>query len=251
MPKSNLKSGRTWEKIVLALVCLCLIGAIIYTCATLLYTPEDGWGAENSHKTKSNFTLMTVQCGGALILCLLPSLLRRVFRLELPPGLLMYYYLFLFGAAFLGEVFRFYYVVPHWDDILHITSGAALSIVGFSIVNACCGSGGIERLPAGFSVLCAFMLGLTIGVIWEFYEFTADGLLGMNMQKFALEDGTNLVGRAALMDTMKDLMVDFAGAGLGALALYAPLKHKKPIFQSFLIRHLPKEGNSQNSPAKN
>ena len=67
MPKSNLKSGRTWEKIVLALVCLCLIGAIIYTCATLLYTPEDGWGAENSHKTKSNFTLMTVQCGGALI----------------------------------------------------------------------------------------------------------------------------------------------------------------------------------------
>ena len=233
MPKSNLKSGRTWEKIVLALVCLCLIGAIIYTCATLLYTPEDGWGAENSHKTKSNFTLMTVQCGGALILCLLPSLLRRVFRLELPPGLLMYYYLFLFGAAFLGEVFRFYYVVPHWDDILHITSGA------------------IERLPAGFSVLCAFMLGLTIGVIWEFYEFTADGLLGMNMQKFALEDGTNLVGRAALMDTMKDLMVDFTGAGLGALALYAPLKRKKPIFQSFLIRHLPKKGNSQSSSAKN
>ena len=239
MADNKLTSGKRWEKIVLIAVSLCLIGAMIYTCYTLLTTPEDGWGAEGSHMTKSNFTLMTVQCGGAFVLCLLPILLRKVFRLELPPGILMYYYLFLFAAAFLGEVFRFYYVVPHWDDILHVTSGAVLAIVGFSIVNSCCGEGGIDRLPAGFATLCAFMLALSFGVIWEFYEFTADGLLHMNMQKFALEDGTGLVGRAALLDTMKDLIVDFVGAGLGALSLYRPLKHKKPIFQAFLIRVLP------------
>lgn len=238
---NQLKSGKLWERIVFWLVSLCLIGAAIYTIATLLTTPEADWGAEDPHQTKSNFTLMTVQCLGAFVLCLLPVLLRKVFRLELPPGILMYYYLFMFCAAFLGEVFRFYYAVPHWDDILHISSGAVLAIVGYSIVNACCGEGGIERLPAGFAALCAFMLALSFGVIWEFYEFTADGLLGMNMQKFALEDGTNLIGRAALIDTMKDLIVDFFGAAAGALSLYAPLKHKKPVFQAFLIRRLPEE----------
>ncbi|MBS6510765.1 MAG: hypothetical protein KH334_03600 [Clostridiales bacterium] len=238
---NKLKSGKLWERIVCWAVSLCLIGAAIYTTATLITTPEGSWAAENPHKTKANFTLMTVQCLGAFVLCLLPVLLRKVFRLELPPGILMYYYLFMFCAAFLGEVFRFYYAVPHWDDILHISSGAVLAIVGYSIVNACCGEGGIERLPAGFAALCAFMLALSFGVIWEFYEFTADGLLGMNMQKFALEDGTNLIGRAALIDTMKDLIVDFVGAAAGALSLYAPLKHKKPVFQAFLIRHLPKE----------
>lgn len=244
MSKSKLKSGKLWERVVFFFVSLCLIGAVVYTCSTLLSTPADGWGADGSHHTKSNFTLMTVQCGGAFVLCLLPILLRKLFRLELPPGILMYYYLFLFAAAFLGEVFRFYYVVPHWDDILHVTSGAVLAIVGFSIVNAACGEGGIEKLPAGFAALCAFMLALTFGVIWEFYEFTADGLLNMNMQKFLLEDGTALLGRAALFDTMKDLIVDFVGALIGALALYAPLKHKKPLFQAFLIKRLPKEENA-------
>ena len=245
MADNKLKSGKLWEKIVLVAVSLCLIGAVFYTCYTLLTTPESGWGAEGSHRTKSNFILMTVQCGGAFALCLLPILLRKVFRLELPPGILMYYYSFLFAAAFLGEVFRFYYVVPHWDDILHVTSGAVLAVVGFSIVNACCGEGGIWRLPAGFATLCAFMMALSFGVIWEFYEFIADGLLHMNMQKFALEDGTALLGRAALMDTMKDLIVDFVGAGLGALSLYAPLKHKKPILGAFLIRQLPQEKKAQ------
>ena len=53
---------------------------------------------------------------------------------------------------------------------------------------------------------------MTIGALWEIYEFSFDGLLGMNMQKFRLESGVQLVGREALMDTMEDIITDVIGA---------------------------------------
>ena len=55
------------------------------------------------------------------------------------------------------------------------------------------------------------------------YEFTFDGILGLNMQKFArmTSDGLSpLVGRAALSDTMTDLIVDLAAALVTCTAAY-------------------------------
>jgi hypothetical protein len=51
-----------------------------------------------------------------------------------------------------------------------------------------------------------------IGAIWESYEFLGDGLLGLNMQKFKLADGTLLVGHEALKDTMYDIIIDSVSA---------------------------------------
>ena len=51
-----------------------------------------------------------------------------------------------------------------------------------------------------------------MGALWEIYEFSFDGLLGMNMQKFRLEDGTLLIGHEALRDTMEDIITDALGA---------------------------------------
>ena len=53
-----------------------------------------------------------------------------------------------------------------------------------------------------------------------------DGLLGMNMQKFMLENGTQLVGRAALADTMEDMIVDAIGAGVMCIIGYFTLLRK-------------------------
>ena len=53
---------------------------------------------------------------------------------------------------------------------------------------------------------------MAVGVLWEIYEFTFDGILGLNMQKFRLESGEMLIGREALTDTMEDLIVDALGA---------------------------------------
>ena len=63
----------------------------------------------------------------------------------------------------------------------------------------------------------------------------------MNMQKFMLEDGTNLVGRTALMDTMKDLIVDAIGALVTSTVGYISLKYDKDWLDKMFIKKTKKE----------
>ena len=67
---------------------------------------------------------------------------------------------------------------------------------------------------------------LAAGAIWEIYEYTLDGLMGLNMQHYHLVDGTPLMGRAALYDTMKDLIVDALGALVVSVIGYIALKRQ-------------------------
>ena len=55
------------------------------------------------------------------------------------------------------------------------------------------------------------------------------------MQKFGLEDGTGFVGRAALIDTMKDLIVDAVGAFVMSVIGYISLKYKKGWVENLLL----------------
>ena len=82
-------------------------------------------------------------------------------------------------------------------------------------------------LSPGFVAFFAFCFALACGAVWEIYEYLMDGLLHMNMQHFAVEDGTPLLGRAALLDTMKDLIVDALGALVIAVIGYFPLRWPK------------------------
>ena len=66
-----------------------------------------------------------------------------------------------------------------------------------------------------------------IGALWEIYEFTGDGLFGLNMQKYMLENGTQLVGRAALGDTMKDIIVDVLGSLLASVIGFFSIRKGK------------------------
>ena len=93
----------------------------------------------------------------------------------------------------------------------------------------------VELAPI-FVAIFAFAFAVSLGVIWEIYEFTFDGILGLNMQKFALENGTQLVGRAALTDTMEDLIVDCIGAFTMSTIGYISLKYKKGWIEKLLIK---------------
>ena len=75
-----------------------------------------------------------------------------------------------------------------------------------------------------------------MGALWEIYEFSADALFDTNMQKFALDDGTPLVGQAALKDTMKDIIVDTLGALVMSVVGYISLKYKKGWIEKLMIR---------------
>ena len=87
--------------------------------------------------------------------------------------------------------------------ILHTFSGLMLGALGFSVVNLL---NRTEKVPVHLSPLLvavfAFCFAVTLGVIWEVYEYTFDGILHLNMQKFAVQNGAPLIGREALKDTM-------------------------------------------------
>lgn len=188
-------------------------------------------------RTRSDYVLMLVQCILGVFALMLPTFVSRKYKVQIPTNMYILYVVFLYGAIFLGEVRNFYYNVPHWDTILHTFSGAMIGALGFSFVSLMNKEENIPlNLTPFFVAFFAFCFAVTLGVIWEIYEFTFDGILGLNMQKFALEDGTGLIGRAALSDTMKDLIVDAIGAFVMSVIGYISLKYKKGWVEKLLIK---------------
>ena len=111
-----------------------------------------------------------------------------------------------------------------------------LGALGFSFVSLLNRQQQIPvQLTPVFVSLFAFCFAITLGVFWEIYEFTFDALLGLNMQKFALESGELLVGRNALTDTMKDLIVDSIGAFVMSVIGYISLRYKKGWIEDLLL----------------
>lgn len=192
---------------------------------------------DESSRTRSDYVLMLIQCILGVVVLLYPKMFFKKRQITIPSNLYFLYMIFLFCAIFLGEVRNFYYVFPHWDLILHTFSGGMIAALGFSFVTLLNDEENIHlKLSPFFVGFFAFTFAITLGVIWEVYEFTADGLLGLNMQKFALEDGTQLVGRMALADTMEDLIVDGIGAFVVSMIGYISLKYNKGWIEKLLLK---------------
>lgn len=176
---------------------------------------------ETIFRDKSDYVLMIAECLLGVIVINIPSILAKKLRFEFPIRLNIMYLIFLYCAIVLGEVHSFYYTVPHWDTILHGFSSMMLGTFGFMFVSLLNRDKNTTmRLSPVFVAIFAFAFAISIGVLWEFYEYIFDGLWGMNMQKFRLQDGTLLVGREALADTMEDLMIDALGALVSSVIGY-------------------------------
>ncbi|MGN0658834.1 MAG: hypothetical protein ACI4LA_04440 [Emergencia sp.] len=183
-------------------------------------------------------------CGLSLILFLAPSFVQLEFRVELPKTLEIIILLFIFSAEILGEIGEFYVKVPGWDTMLHTLNGFLAAAVGFSMVDLLNRSKKVSlQLSPLFLALAAFCFSMTIGVLWEFFEFAMDHIFGMDMQKdtvihtihsvmldpeggntpFTISDIQDVTVEGqelglggyldiGLIDTMKDLFVNFIGA---------------------------------------
>ena len=182
----------------------------------------------------SDLTLSMIQCLLGIAALHVPLALKRWVRIELPDALSAAYYTFIVGATVLGEVCAIYYLIPFWDDILHLSSGAMCGMLGGIITVTFLQRKDCEKLlsPMLASVV-AVGFAMCIGVFWEVYEFLGDSLMGLNMQKFLLQDGEALVGQAALVDTMKDLIVDTLGAVIAAVSAYRSLKYESGWLHSY------------------
>jgi len=226
-----------WQKGIFLFVTITLVASVIFISIAMAMAPTEPDPAEPNGRVKGDYVLMLAQCVLGLFALALPSVLWRRVRLEIPSKMLILYAVFLYCAIYLGEVRSFYYHVRNWDTILHTFSGAMLGALGFSFITFLNRTDRVPmNLSPAFVATFAFCFAVTLGVIWEIYEFTADGVLHTNMQKFGLEDGTPFLGRNALMDTMKDLIVDTIGAAVMSVGGYISLKYQKGWVEKLLLK---------------
>lgn len=236
MKKTKLKKKKNVKEIIAKIVFISFVIPLGYIVYKIITSPVSNDLHIENIKVKSDYVLMLIQCLLGIVALFIPSIISKKWKISIPSTMYMIYIIFLYAAIFLGEVRDFYYRIPHWDTILHTFSGAALGALGFSVVNLLNKQEKLKvNLSPFFVALFSLCFAITMGVVWEIYEFSFDGLLGLNMQKFALENGVNLVGRAALTDTMKDLIVDSIGALTTSILGYISLKYKKGWIDKLLI----------------
>ncbi len=193
---------------------------------------QSGDELASSYRSRADYILMLLECLLGIVVIHVPSFLSKKFRFVFPPFLYSMYIVFLYCAIFLGEVRSFYYVVPYWDDILHCMSSVMSGIFGFMMISILNRNSSVTmKLSPIFAALFAFCFSVMVGAVWEIYEFSADSLFGLNMQKFILEDGTVLVGSAALADTMYDIIIDCIGAAIASVLGYIAAKVNKTWFE--------------------
>lgn len=123
-------------------------------------------------------------CILTLILFLIPVFVDKKLNIELPSVLEKIILLFIFSAEILGEVQNFYGIFKNWDTILHTINGFLFAAIGFSMIDILNQSEKFhKKLEPIFVALVAFCFSMTIGVLWEFFEFGMDTVFNKDMQK--------------------------------------------------------------------
>ena len=202
-------------------------------------------------------------CSLSLVLMIMPSIISRRLKIVLPDTLEIVILLFIFAAEILGELNSFYVRVPHWDTMLHTINGFLCAAIGFALVDMMNRNDRFTfQLSPLYLAIVSFCFSMTVGVLWEFFEFSGDYFLGMDMHKDTIvnaihsvnldptltntgvhvrdiadvivvhSDGTQqALGLGGyldigIIDTMKDLFVNFIGALVFSFIGYFYVKKK-------------------------
>lgn len=209
----TVKKTKSIIKIMGVILFATLIASVVYSLIRFIMAPTETSENEPYLKVKSDYLLMMVQCLLGVFVMMLPSFFERRLKIVVPNSMVIMYFVFLYCAIYLGEIHNFYYVIPHWDTVLHAFSGGMLGALGFIFVDILNKDKTVRvSLTPFFISVFAFSFALAVGALWEIYEFSFDSLLGLNLQKHSNEMGVALVGRQALSDTMEDIIVDAVSA---------------------------------------
>lgn len=217
-----------WKLIVEIILFLSLLLSVIFIVTKMILAPSEVIKIDEHTKVKTDYVLMLLSCLAGLVIMMIPRFLEKKKEIDIPDAIEIIYFIFLFCAIYLGEVHNFYYLIPFWDTILHTFSGMMLGALGFILVRFLNDTKFIHiHLTPFFVSFFAFCFAVTMGTLWEVYEFLVDGIFSTNMQKFITADNTVLVGRDALHDTMMDLIVDAVSSFIICLIGYVQLKKFK------------------------
>lgn len=160
-----------------------------------------------------------------LIVLFIPIIFKRRLQVDIPAEFHLTAVLFTFAALYLGEVQHFYQRVWWWDIALHGSAGLLMGIFGFLLIYILNESIRIDiHLTPGFIAFFAFTFAVSIGTVWEIFEFSADQIFQLNMQKPMMGDPSGLT------DTMWDMIVNAIGALMISLTGWWYLKSKKNYF---------------------
>ena len=198
-------------------------------------------------------------CLLSLFLLYLPSIIERKLEMRLPTALEITVVVFIFASEILGEIACFYVTVPFWDKAMHTVSGFIYAAVGYSMADILNRDHRISfQLSPVFLAVVAFCFSMTIGALWEIFEFSVDTLFQKDMQKdtvlheitsVALDPtrsnipitisgirDTMVNGQSlglggyldiGLHDTMQDLIVNMIGALVFSVGGFFQQKRKK------------------------
>ena len=212
-------------------------------------------------------------CVLTLLLFTIPTIFSETLNITLPSTLETIVYIFIFASEILGEVQSFYTHVIYWDSILHTINGFICAAIGFSLIDLLNTNDNIHiNLSPIFVSIVAICFSMTIGIIWEFFEYSVDKLLLKDMQKdtivktissvtldekkennpivvddiektiiytkdkeVVIEGGYLDLG---INDTMKDLFVNFLGAITYSLIgfLYIKNRDKYRFAEEFMLK---------------
>ena len=159
----------------------------------------------------------------ALLLTFAPAMIERRLKLALPVEITLITCVFLYASFALGEVRDFYEKIWWWDLALHGLSALTIGIIGFLGIYVFYMTNRIN-VAAGWIATITFALAVSLGTIWEFFEFLMDWFFGLNMQK------------SGLVDTMTDLMINATGAAIAALLGYFYVRDEDSLVARRIIR---------------
>ena len=167
-------------------------------------------------------------CIFTLVLFLIPAFVESNFGVRVPSTLEIIVLLFIFAAEILGELGDFYVKFTFWDTMLHTLNGFLAAAVGLSLIDLLNRSERFDlHLSPVFVALISFCFSMTIGVLWEFFEFGMDRIFLTDMQKDTV---VNVISSVSLnpdgVNTMKDLIVNFIGAIVFSVFGYFYTKHE-------------------------
>ena len=144
-------------------------------------------------------------CTLSLVLLLMPSILQRKLDITLPGTMEIIILLFIFAAEILGELASFYVRVPNWDTMLHTVNGFLCAAIGFALVDMLNRNERFSfELSPVYLAIVAFCFSMTVGVLWEFFEFAADRFIGLDMQKDTV---VKAIGSVALDPSMSNKVI--------------------------------------------
>ncbi len=207
-------------------------------------------------------------CILTLVLMIMPSVVQATFKVEFPSALEIVVLVFIFAAEILGEISAFYMKFPYWDTVLHTLNGFLCAALGFSLVDIMNTQRKLKfELSPLFMAITAFCFSMTIGVMWELFEFGMDMIFKLDMQKDTVIHAISTVtldptksnecvyitdiydvavnGESlglggyldiGLLDTMYDLIVNFIGAVVFSIMGYFYVKRKdeKSLIDGFV-----------------